>query len=94
LLEVLTWEMVAAGIAFIFLLRSLAILIGIWGMARSVKLTWGYCGGLYSGRQSPMLIGLAGLTTHMEDSHETGRGDGDRVGAVVAVISGYHGSRS
>jgi hypothetical protein len=41
LLEVLTWEMVAAGIAFIFLLRSLAILIGIWGMARSVKLTWG-----------------------------------------------------
>jgi hypothetical protein len=37
----LTWEMVAADIAFIFLLRSLAILIGIWGMARSVKLTWG-----------------------------------------------------
>jgi len=43
LLEVLTWEMVAAGIAFIFLLRSLTILIGIWGMAQSVKLTWGYC---------------------------------------------------
>jgi NhaP-type Na+/H+ or K+/H+ antiporter len=35
LLDALTWDMMAAGLAFIFLVRPIATLIGMWGMGRS-----------------------------------------------------------